>query len=96
MNANLKSDPIPSASDVGHDGSVAPAVPVLPVPPSRLIPVTAWPLHHDWPTVPGLRWMIFNAKTNGFDAVVRRVGRRVLIDERAFFQWVEDQNRPAF
>ena len=61
----------------------------------RLIPVNKWPDHHPWPTVPGLRWMIFNAKTNGFDAVIRRVGRRVLIDEAAFFEWVEAQNEEA-
>ena len=59
---------------------------------TRLIPVTHWPLHHPWPTVPGLRWLIFNAGQNGFDAVVRRVGRRVLLDEQAFFRWVEGQN----
>ena len=60
--------------------------------PTRLIPVTRWPDHHDWPSIAGLRWMIFNASSNGFDSVVKRVGRRVLIDEAAFFAWVERQN----
>lgn len=54
----------------------------------RLIPVTEWNEHHIWPRERGLRHLIFKADSNGFDAVVRRVGRRVLIDEAAFFAWV--------
>jgi len=57
----------------------------------RLIPVSDWPKQHAWPPIGGLRHLIFYAKQNGFDSVVRRVGRRVLIDEAAFFQWVEGQ-----
>jgi hypothetical protein len=38
-----------------------------------------------------MRHLIFFAKSNGFDAVIRRVGRRVLIDEAAFFAWVDKQ-----
>lgn len=56
---------------------------------TRLIPVTKWPEIHPWPSVAGLRDLTFHAKRNGFDAVVRRVGRRVLIDEAAFFEWVK-------
>lgn len=58
----------------------------------RLIPVKEWPKHHPWPPIGGLRHLIFHAKSNGFDRVVRRVGRRVLIDEQAFFSWVEAQS----
>lgn len=57
----------------------------------RLIPATDWPQHHSWPPIGGLRHLIFFAKTNGFDKVIRRVGRRVLIDEAAFFAWVGEQ-----
>jgi len=39
--------------------------------------------------------LIFHEKTNGFDRVVKRVAGRVLIDETAFFQWVEAQNTKA-
>jgi len=63
--------------------------------PSRLIPVTRWNDHHEWPPQGGLRHLIFNAKTNGFDRVVKRAGRRVLLDEAAFFQWVESQSNAA-
>ena len=55
---------------------------------TRLIPVTDWNKYHPWPPIGGLRHLVFNAGSTGFDAVVRRVGRRVLIDERAFFDWV--------
>jgi len=44
-------------------------------------------------TTRGLRHLIFNAGSNGFDAVVRRIGRRVLIDETAFFAWVDRKGR---
>lgn len=59
---------------------------------NRLIPVTQWNDHHAWPPIGGLRHLIFHADKNGFDTVIRRCGRRVLIDEQAFFQWVEQQN----
>ena len=58
---------------------------------TRFIPVPEWSKFHEWPPEGGLRHLIFNAKSNGFDAVVRRVGRRVLIDEQAFFDWVSEQ-----
>ena len=59
---------------------------------SRLIPVTQWNDHHAWPPIGGLRHLIFHADKNGFGAVIHRCGRCVLIDEQAFFQWVEQQN----
>ncbi len=62
--------------------------------PRRLIPLTAWPEYHPWPGTAGLRNLVFHSGSNGFDSVVRRVGRRVLIDEGAFFGWVEAQNQP--
>ena len=58
----------------------------------RLIPVTKWPEFHDWPPEGGLRHLIFNEHENGFHKVVKRCGRRVLIDEAAFFEWVAEQN----
>lgn len=58
----------------------------------KLIPVTKWEDQHSWPSESGLRHLIFHRHDNGFDAVIRRVGRRILIDEDCFYQWVEDQN----
>ncbi len=60
-------------------------------PSNRLIPVTNWSNYHSWPPVGGLRHLIFHEHTNGFHKCVRRVGRRVLIDEEAFFEWVAEQ-----
>jgi hypothetical protein len=58
--------------------------------PRKLIPVTKWGEHHAFPPIGGLRHLIFHEKTNGFDKCVRRCGRRVLIDEAAFFEWLDD------
>ena len=60
---------------------------------SRLIPVSDWPKHHPWPPIGGLRHLVFHAEHNGIGKALRRVGRRVLIDEAAFFQWVEESSR---
>lgn len=57
---------------------------------TRLIPILKWP--HEWPSQGGLRHMVFNQKTNGFDSAFKRVGRRVLIDEAEFFKCVERMN----
>ncbi len=56
----------------------------------KLYTATKWP--HSWPPPGGMRHLIFHAKKNGFDKVIKRVGRRVLIDEAAFFRWVEERN----
>lgn len=60
---------------------------------TRLIALADWPKHHPWPPLGGLRHLVFYAKTNGFDQVIRRASGRVLIDEAAFFQWVEQNNK---
>jgi len=62
-------------------------------PSNRLIPVPEWNQHHSWPPQGGLRHLIFNEETNGFKRAFKRVGRRVLVDERAFFECVESQNQ---
>ena len=59
---------------------------------TRLIPVTKWSEHHSYPPIGQLRAMVFNAAKNGFDHCIRRIGRRVLIDEAAYFEWVAEQN----
>lgn len=56
----------------------------------RLIPVTKWNDYYDFPTLNGLRQLIFREHQNGFNKVVRRVGGRVLIKEDEFFKWVEN------
>ena len=62
-------------------------------PQTRYIPVPNWEKHHDWPRIGGLRNLIFNKDKNGFDKVIKKVGKRVLIDEAAFFQLVANQGQ---
>jgi hypothetical protein len=57
----------------------------------RLIPLTRWNDYHPYPSVSALRAMVFHATTNGFDKVIRRVGKRILLDEAAWFQFVDQQ-----
>ena len=59
---------------------------------SKLIPVTQWNDYHPWPPIGGLRHLIFNKSTNGFETAFKKIGRRVLIDESKFFECVERQN----
>ncbi len=60
---------------------------------TRFIPVPDWNNYHGWPPIGGLRNLIFHRSTNGLDdfKVIKKVGKRVLIDEKAFFSWL-DQN----
>ena len=45
-------------------------------------------------TIGGLRAWIFNENTNGLSksGAIVRIGRKVLIDEAKFFDWVASQN----
>lgn len=42
-------------------------------------------------SVNSLRWIIFNSKLNGATAFIRKVGRKVLIEEAGFVSWVDSQ-----
>jgi hypothetical protein len=56
---------------------------------TRFIPVTQWNHYHEWPSQSGLRYYIFHSASNNFNSVIKRIGRRILLDEKAFFIWVE-------
>lgn len=58
----------------------------------RFIPLTKWPKFHEWPSIAGLRNLVFFKETNGFKQVVFKSGGRVLIDEEKFFQWVKERS----
>jgi hypothetical protein len=58
---------------------------------NRLIPITKWNNHHSWPPIGGLRHLIYEREENGFEKVLKRPNRVWLIDEKAFFKWVEDR-----
>ena len=38
-----------------------------------------------------IRWHVFNAKRNGLEAHIRRIGRKVLINVAGFRQWIAAQ-----
>ena len=59
--------------------------------PPALLTVSQFCIKHAFITQGGLRFQIFNADNNGlasFGAIVR-MGRKVLIDESCYFEWVE-------
>lgn len=46
-------------------------------------------------TEDSLRWLVFNAPTNGLAPALVRIGARVLIDRDAFQQWVFSHRQAA-
>ena len=56
---------------------------------TRLIPLTKWNDYHDYPTVSSLRHLVFFEEQNGFSQALRRIGKRIYIDELEFFKWVQ-------
>ncbi len=73
---------------------------------NRVIPLTAWPNFHPWPTVSALRHMVFESEDrknskgqkipgNGMAKAIVRRGRRVLLHEGRFFHWLDEQNGGA-
>ena len=44
----------------------------------------------------GLRWLIFNADINGFDACIFRIGKRVYIDLDALQEWLAEHRGAKF
>ena len=57
---------------------------------SKFIPLTEWEAAFGWPTTAALRHYTFYEEKNGFSNVIRRVGRRILIDVEAFDEWVDN------
>ncbi len=56
---------------------------------SRYLTVNEWCKEKPWPPIGGLRHLIFHSETNGFKKVIRRCGRRILINEQEFIRWME-------
>lgn len=44
---------------------------------------------------PALRYLIFNAKKNGLDKCLRKIGRKILINVSAFESWVDSHKQEA-
>lgn len=46
-------------------------------------------------TMGGLRMLLFHSRTNGLEPCVVRLGRKLLIDEAAFVQWLDSMREQA-
>ena len=44
---------------------------------------------HPWPSESAMRAIVLDSKSNGFHSAIKRVKRRVLIDESEFFASIE-------
>lgn len=52
-----------------------------------------WVTKYGWPTIGGLRWIVFRAKNDpDLRKTFIRVKRRILIKEQAFLSYLEDMN----
>ena len=60
--------------------------------PTRLLTLKQFSEAHPAFSVGSLRHFLFYRETNGLEVAVRRVGRRLLLLESAFFAWIEATN----
>lgn len=58
---------------------------------NRYIGLTDWPKYHPWPKVGGLRNLMVKAKSTGFDKVIRKIGGKIVISEKDFFEWIDSK-----
>lgn len=54
----------------------------------RWFTIKAWANHQGYPSEAGLRGILFNSEKLSFEGCVRRIGRRVLISETRFGEWI--------
>ncbi len=57
-----------------------------------LLTIKQFTQHHPAFNEGGVRHLIFHADTNGFSQCIRRIGRKVLLDEAKVFHWIDEQN----
>jgi len=61
--------------------------------PPRLFGVKDFCSRHPWLKEATLRNRIATSDEHGFGNVIRRLGRKILVDETEFFQWLDRQDR---
>ncbi len=61
---------------------------------TRLLTVNQFVEEHKFATHGGIRHILFNASTNGLakSKAIKRLGKRILIDELAFLAWINDMD----
>ena len=57
-----------------------------------LIPLSKWNNYYAFPSVSAIRQYVFRAETNGFNKVIRRIGRKIYIKVSEFSKWIEENN----
>ncbi len=57
-----------------------------------LLSVNQFLAKHSWATAAWLRAALFRRDTNGLNRAVVQAGRKILLDERKFFSWLEANN----
>jgi hypothetical protein len=60
---------------------------------TRLLTVAQFSIAHPAFSQPALRHLIFDCENNGFRKAMKKIGAKILIDERAFFEWVTEQDK---
>jgi hypothetical protein len=60
----------------------------------KLLTVNQFVEAHPFITNGGMRALLFSSRYNDLDKkkVIKRIGRRILIDEAAFFEWLNERN----
>lgn len=60
----------------------------------KLLTVNQFVEAHPFMTSGGLRALIFASRYNQLDEkkVIKRIGRKILLDEAAFFEWLNERN----
>ena len=58
----------------------------------ELIPVSKWNEYFQFPSVGALRQYIFYGHKNGFNKVIRRMGKRIYICVSDFKSWVDSNS----
>lgn len=57
-----------------------------------LLTVKQFAQKHNFLSESALRKLIFQRKANGFSNVIKRINKKILIDESALFSWIDAQN----
>lgn len=52
-----------------------------------------WEEYHPWPPKGGIRHLVHNHKEKNFTNCFKKAGGVILIDEDAFFEWVEEEDK---
>lgn len=58
---------------------------------SNLLTVKQFAIKHPAFSEASLRYHIFHERTNGLNLALRRIGRKILINEEQFFIWIDAQ-----